>query len=281
MVSVLFILAGLLFKLSAAPFHIWAPDVYDGAPTPVVLFFAILPKFAMFVFVAKLSLSLLNELTAVWNDVLFLSGLLSVLWGTLAALNQFNIKRLYIYSAIVNVGYLLTTLSYGTYDSLLVLFNYLMIYFISTLSIFLVIMLFRKAVNLQKIKFLLEYRLYSTYSTPFAVLYALVFFSLAGVPPLAGFFAKFFLFKVVFAGSFLSNPAFFFILILSVVSAFYYIRCVQFIFFDTLRRPSLFSPLPFAAVFLFVTSIFLLVVFTLFQPAMYLASALLLGKLFF
>lgn len=192
-----------------------------------------------------------------------------------------NIKRLYAYSAIVNVGYLVTAISFGTFSGFVAMFNYLFVYIASTLSIFLVILMFRAAFGARKTKHLPDYKMYATFSTLFGLFLSLVFFSLAGVPPLAGFFIKFFLFKTIFASDFMLNPALFIVLVTSVVSAFYYIRVVRFIFFDTKRAPQLFLPLDLLTVFSFVVLIFFIIFFFLFQQVLLMLVTHTLSLLFF
>lgn len=280
LLPIIFIISGLLFKLAAAPFHIWTPDVYEGAPSPVVLFFAILPKFAMLGFITRFFLIWLYDIVAVWYIFVFFSGLLSVIVGTFAALNQLNIKRLYAYSAIVNVGYILTAISYGTYDGIVAGFNYLITYFVATFMIFTILMYFRNYVSFAKLKYLVEYRLYASQGFLVGTIISLIFFSLAGVPPLAGFFIKFFLFKTLFSSEFLSNAAFFIILIMSVVSAFYYIRVIRFIFFTTKRKPFLFAPVATIPCFFLVNCCAVLIGFVFYQPTVYILLGLVVSTLF-
>ena len=264
--ALVFIIAAFLFKLAAAPFHIWLPDVYDGAPTPIVIFFATLPKLAVIFFIIKFYLLVLIECGAVWHTSIFISGLLSVLWGTFAALNQLSIKRLYAYSAVVNVGYLLISMSYGALENFANVLNYLFPYLFSTVAVFSVILLFRKVSTLRKIKFIGDFKYYFSYSTVLALSIGLIFFSLAGIPPLAGFFTKFFLFRAIFLTDFLTNFVIFVVLITSVVSAFYYIRVVRFTFFYNVRNPILFVSLEFAGALLLVSVVFGLCLFMLVQP---------------
>ena len=280
-VGLVFFLSAILFKLAAAPFHVWTPDVYEGAPSPVVLIFATLPKLALFIFSMRLFTAFLYEYFSVWYSIFFFAGLLSVLLGTFAALNQLSIKRLYAYSAIVNVGYLVTALSYGTLSSFSATLNYLLIYLISTFSIFLVLLLFRTVFGLKKLKYLLDFKYFATYSSVFAIFFGLVFFSLAGVPPLAGFFIKFFLFKTIFVSDFMLNPAVFIILITSVISAFYYIRVIRFVFFDTKRAPSLFLPLNKATSLVFVLVVLFMLFFIFFQQLFLVSINVVLGTMFF
>lgn len=212
---------------------------------------------------------------------MFFAGVFSVIVGTFGALHQLNIKRLYAYSAIVNVGYILSVAAYGTYDGLVAALNYLLTYFIATFMIFIVLMYFRHFITFTKLKYLVEYRLYASYSFLLGILISLAFFSLAGVPPLAGFFIKFFLFKSLFAAELLSGAAFFIILLLSVVSAFYYIRVIRFVFFTTARRPFLFLPLNAVACFFLVNCAVLLVSFIFYQPILYIIIGLVTNTLFF
>lgn len=198
----------------------------------------------------------------------------------MAAINQLNIKRLYAYSAIVNVGYMVTAMSYGTLSGFSVLINYLLVYVLSTISLFIILLLFRTAFGGKKIKHIADYKHLATYSTPLAILIALLFFSLAGVPPLAGFFIKFFLFKGVFMLDFMQNLAVFVILITSVVSAFYYIRVVRFIFFDVKRAPLLFMPLDKTQVLVFTLLSLFLLLFVVFQQLLLLSVSVTLMSFF-
>lgn len=230
-----------------------------------MLIFATLPKFAMIAFAIKLFIYLFYEYSSVWYTVLIFSGLLSVILGTFAALNQVNVKRLYAYSAIVNVGYLISALAYGSFTGFIATFNYLLAYMLSTFCIFSILLMFRTATGLNKIKNISEYRVFAAYSSIFSVLLSLLFFSLAGVPPLAGFFIKFFLFKIIFMVDFLLNPAVFVILVTSVLSAFYYIRVVRFTFFDPRRIPILFLPIDKLSVLIFVAITFAILLFFVLQ----------------
>lgn len=280
LLAVVFLLSSLLFKLAAAPFHVWTPDVYEGAPSAVVLLFSILPKLVVLVFLSKIFVYFLYEYSFIWYAILFFSGLVSVLVGTFAALNQFNIKRLYAYSGIVNVGYLVTAASYGTLDGFSTLFTYLLVYLVSSFAVFLTLLCYRSVLGLKKIKQLTEYSFFAEYSGVFGVFLGLLFFSLAGIPPLAGFFVKFFIFKAIFSADFMLNPAIFVILITSVISAFYYIRVVRFLFFGVIRSPILFLRLNYFVVFLFVMACFFLCLFFLFQSFFFVSVEYLVAGLY-
>lgn len=265
--ALVFILSSLMFKLSMAPFHIWVPDVYDGAPTSSVFFFVTLPKLAVFVFLFRLYSYLLIEFSGLWYSLLFFSGLLSVLWGTFSALYQFSIKRLYAYSSIVNIGYLAMALSYGTSESLTAVLYYLTVYIVITALLFSFLVGIGNLRGFETGKSLFDYKALFSYSFFLSILFSLIFFSFAGIPPLSGFFIKFFLFKTMFLADFLMNPAFFIIFFVSTVSAFYYIRVVRFIYFSgNSRFPDFFvvtSPfLIFFIIFFIVTAVILFFIFS-------------------
>lgn len=228
--------------------------------------FATLPKLVLVGFFSRLVSFFLYEQNLTVYSILFFSGLLSVLVGTFGALSQVALKRLYAYSAVVNIGYLLSVLANGGgLEELCSVFNYLFIYQFSTIAVFLVVLLFRFSQNENTVKLVSEYNLLFSYSSTLAVLFGLMFFSLAGIPPLAGFFIKFFLFKTLFVADLLLNPAFFIMLVTSVVSSFYYIRVVRFIFFSTARAPALFIRLNYTVVLVFVLIVFTIVFFLIFQ----------------
>lgn len=200
-------------------------------------------------------------------------------WGTFAALNQLSIKRLYAYSAVVNVGYMLSAMADGSYESFASVCNYLLVYLVTSVALFVTVLAFRRAHDASKIKFLMEYRLYLNYGFSTSLVLALIFFSLAGIPPLSGFFIKFFLFRAMFVSDFLLASSFFLVIIMSVVSSFYYIRVVRFIFFNTARRPMLFLPVSFFAAFMLANSSVILLFYILFQPAVYATISVILNVL--
>lgn len=198
----------------------------------------------------------------------------------MAALNQFNIKRLYAYSAIVNIGNLLVVFAYGSLSNFAVVLNYVTVYTISTLALFLVILTFRRNDGARKFLFIADYSMLYTHSGLLAAIIAIIFFSLAGVPPLAGFFIKFFLFRGVFMLDFLANFALFVVLLASVISAFYYIRVIRFAFFTSERIPALFAQVDSVMVFLLVVLILFLLFFVFLQPVLLLTCTYLVSALF-
>jgi proton-translocating NADH-quinone oxidoreductase chain N len=152
--GVLFILVGMLFKLSAAPFHLWAPDVYEGAPTSVTAFFAIVPKIAILSLVVRLFSYVFYGLLLPWQEVLILCSIISMIIGTLGALWQTKIKRLLAYSGIGHIGYMLIGISTGSIEGIYSTFFYVIIYIIMTVATFSILLSIRKQGNLSKIKYI-------------------------------------------------------------------------------------------------------------------------------
>ena len=231
-------------------------------------------------FIIRLYIQFLFEIGGVFSTVFLFSGVLSVFWATIAALNQIDVKRLYSYSAIVNIGYLLIALNYSVFTGFVDIFNYIVTYFISVFGLFAFVLLIRRSPLASKIKLLADFTFYFSYNPMLALLVSLIFFSLGGVPPLSGFFAKFFLFRFLFAVDFLSNSVFFPVLLFSTVSAFYYIRCIQFIFFNPNQIQTLNKSLDYLHIFLFVNCGFFLIFFFLFQSTVYLSFTFFFSKIF-
>ena len=226
--GLVFIIVGLAFKISAVPFHMWAPDVYQGSPTSVTLFFAALPKIAaLTVFIRFLYTPFVNLIDQ-WQTILIFISISSMIFGAIAAIGQLNLKRLIAYSSIGHMGYALAGLAAGTNQGIQSSITYITIYLIMTLSFFsCLFMLRKKNIFYEKIEDL------SGLSTNHPILsFALlvVLFSLAGIPPLAGFFAKFYIFMAVIEQSmyFLAIVG----LLSTVVAAFYYLRLIKIIYFD-------------------------------------------------
>ena len=230
--GLVFIIVGLAFKISAVPFHMWAPDVYQGSPTSVTLFFAALPKIAaLTVFIRFLYTPFVNLIDQ-WQTILIFISISSMIFGAIAAIGQLNLKRLIAYSSIGHMGYALAGLAAGTNQGIQSSITYITIYLIMTLSFFsCLFMLRKKNIFYEKIEDL------SGLSTNHPILsFALlvVLFSLAGIPPLAGFFAKFYIFMAVIEQSmyFLAIVG----LLSTVVAAFYYLRLIKIIYFDKPRE---------------------------------------------
>ncbi len=226
--GIVFILVGLAFKISAVPFHMWAPDVYQGSPTSVTIFFAILPKIAaLTVFIRFLYVPFL-DLIYQWQMIMVFLSIASMLFGAVAAIGQKNLKRLIAYSSIGHMGYALAGLSVGTNQGIQSSVIYLSIYLFMNLAFFSCLFMLRKNDNYyENIEDL------SGLSKKHPILslcFLIVLFSLAGIPPLAGFFAKFYIFLAVIEQSmyFLAVVG----LLSTVVAAYYYLRIIKIIYFD-------------------------------------------------
>ena len=226
--GIVFILVGLAFKISAVPFHMWAPDVYQGSPTSVTLFFTMVPKIAaLTVFIRFLYVPFLNLIDQ-WQMIIVFLSIASMLFGAIAAIGQTNIKRLIAYSSIGHIGYTLAGLATGTNEGIQSSIVYISIYIIMNLALFSCLLMLKRNENYYED---IEDLSGLSKNHPLLSLSLLVIlFSLAGIPPLAGFFAKFYIFKAVIEQSmyFLAVVG----LLSTVVAAFYYLRIIKIIYFD-------------------------------------------------
>ena len=226
--GIVFILVGLAFKISAVPFHMWAPDVYEGSPTSVTLFFTMVPKIAaLTVFIRFLYIPFLNLIDQ-WQMIIIFLSIASMLFGAIAAIGQTNIKRLVAYSSIGHIGYTLAGLATGSNEGIQSSIIYMSIYVVMNLALFSCLLMLKRGekyyedigdlAGLSKNHPLLSLSL------------LVILFSLAGIPPLAGFFAKFYIFTAVLEQSmyFLAIVG----LLSTVVAAFYYLRIIKIMYFD-------------------------------------------------
>tara|TARA_Y100001970_G_scaffold186552_1_gene226895 strand:- start:3827 stop:5242 length:1416 start_codon:yes stop_codon:yes gene_type:complete len=226
--GVVFVIVGLAFKISAVPFHMWAPDVYEGSPTSVTIFFAILPKIAaMTVFIRFLYVPFINLIDQ-WQMIIVFLSIASMIFGAVAAIGQTNLKRLVAYSSIGHMGYALAGLTVGTNQGVQSSISYMSIYLVMNLAFFsCIFMLRRNDIYYEKIEDLSGL---SKNHPLLAFSFLIILFSLAGIPPLAGFFAKFYIFMSVIEESmyFLAIVG----LLSTVIAAFYYLRIIKIIYFD-------------------------------------------------
>ncbi len=224
-----FYFSWFFFKLSAAPFHFWAPDVYEGSPTSVTAFFSIVPKISIFGILIKLFFVSFYELAVLWQPLLIASGILSLFVGAFGAFAQKKIKRLLVYSSIGHLGFMFLGLSCLTIEGLQSMLSYLVFYILMTIQVFACILSLKDVSSGQRIRYLEDLK-YLYQSHPLLGLsFILNFFSMAGIPPLVGFCAKFYVF---FAA--LGSSLYFFVfmaLLSSIVSCFYYLRFIKFIYF--------------------------------------------------
>ena len=226
--GLVFLIAGLAFKVSAVPFHMWTPDVYEGAPTPVTAFFASAPKIAGMAVFVRAMISGFPTMTPEWQQVIVFVSIASMVLGAFAAIGQRNIKRLMAYSSIGHMGYALVGLASGSESGVKGVIIYLTLYLAMTLGTFACILAMRR--NDAAVEEIDDLAGLSRNSPLMAFVLAMVLFSLAGIPPLAGFFAKFYVFlAAVEAGLY---PLAVIGVVASVVGAYYYLRIVKIIYFD-------------------------------------------------
>ena len=230
--GIVFIIVGLAFKVSAVPFHMWTPDVYEGAPTSVTSFFALVPKIAAItVFIRFMYVPFINVIDQ-WQMIIIFLSVASMILGAVAAIGQNNLKRLIAYSSIGHMGYALAGLATGTNEGIQSTIIYLTIYLVMNLGIFACIFMMRREnifyENINDLSGL------SKNHPLLALSFLIILFSLAGIPPLAGFFAKFYIFMAVIEVQMYSLAIIG--LVTTVVSAFYYLRIIKIIYFDKPKK---------------------------------------------
>tara|TARA_B100000963_G_scaffold357355_1_gene379349 strand:- start:20377 stop:21795 length:1419 start_codon:yes stop_codon:yes gene_type:complete len=226
--GLVFILVGLAFKVSAVPFHMWTPDVYEGSPTSVTAFFALAPKVAGIGAFIQILFIAFGTAFEEWKSILIFIAIASMILGSVAAIGQTNIKRLMAYSSISHIGYALAGLTTGTVEGISATLSYMTIYVIMNIAAFTCILFFsRDKVYYEDIRDLSGL---SKNHPIIAACFCLILFSLAGIPPLAGFFAKFYIFKSVIESEMYLLAIIG--LISSVIAAFYYLRIIKIMYFD-------------------------------------------------
>jgi NADH-quinone oxidoreductase subunit N len=226
--GLVFILAGLAFKVSAVPFHMWTPDVYEGAPTPVTAFFASAPKVAAIALLVRAMVGPFNHLVQDWQQIIVLISILSMALGAFAAIGQQNIKRLLAYSSIGHMGFALVGLAAGTQEGVSGVVIYMLIYVLTTLGVFACVLAMRRqGLAVETISDLAGL---GRTNKGLAFVLSMLMFSLAGIPPLAGFFGKLFVFMAAVKSGLWVLAVLG--VLASVVGAFYYLRIVKTIYFD-------------------------------------------------
>jgi NADH-quinone oxidoreductase subunit N len=235
--GIVFVLAGLSFKISAVPFHMWTPDVYEGSPTPVTAFFAAAPKIAALALITRVVTAGLGPVTHDWQQILVFVSVASMLLGAFAAINQRNIKRLMAYSSIGHMGYALVGLSSGTAQGVESVIIYVALYAAMTLGAFACILAMER--DGEAVEDISELAGLARGNPLMAFLFAMLLFSLAGIPPLAGFFAKLYVFQAAIAANLVTLAVIG--ALSSVVGAYYYLRIVKIMYFDEPARA--FSPM--------------------------------------
>jgi len=227
--GLIFVLAGLAFKISAVPFHMWTPDVYEGAPTPVTTFFATAPKVAALALTMRVMLDAFGGQTAAWQQIVIFVSLASIVVGALGAIGQSNIKRLLAYSSINNVGFLLIGLAAATQEGAAGMLVYLAIYVAMSIAGFVVVLMMRDEAG-SPVENIPDMAGLSSTRPGLAWALAAVMFSLAGIPPLFGFWGKFVVFRAAVNADLVALAAIG--IAASVIGAFYYLKVVKIMFFD-------------------------------------------------
>ena len=227
--GIVFVLAGLAFKVSAVPFHMWTPDVYEGAPTPVTAFFASAPKVAAMALLVRVAIEALGPATFEWRQIVIFMALASTILGGVAAIGQQNIKRLLAYSSINNIGFALIGLAAGTPEGVASVLFYMAVYIVMTLGTFFVVLRMRDEAG-QPVEAISSLAGLSRTRPGLAAAMAMFMFSVAGIPPLMGFWPKFYVFEAAVAAdlTWLASVG----IATSVIGAFYYLRIIKVMYFD-------------------------------------------------
>ncbi|WP_066921592.1 NADH-quinone oxidoreductase subunit NuoN [Methylobacterium sp. CCH5-D2] len=231
--GIVFVAAAVAFKMSAVPFHMWTPDVYEGAPTPVTAFFASAPKMAAVAMTVRIFIGALPDVTAIWQQIVVFISIASMALGSFAAIGQRSIKRLMAYSSIGNIGYALIGLAAGTEQGIFGVVIYMIIYLAMTLGAFAIILSLRR--RNEMFDTIEDLSGLSRTHPWLAFLLAMIMFSLAGIPPLAGFFGKFYVFAAAIEAKLFTLAVIG--VVTSVVGAYYYLRIVKIMYFDEPKAP--------------------------------------------
>jgi NADH-quinone oxidoreductase subunit N len=226
--GIVFLFAGLCFKVSAVPFHMWTPDVYEGAPTPVTAFFASAPKVAAMALFVRAAITAFPGIVVQWQQILVFVSIASMALGSFAAIGQTNIKRLMAYSSIGHMGYALIGLAAGTSEGVQGVLVYIAIYLAMTLGTFACILAMRRTSG--PVEEIADLAGLARTKPAMAFFLAMLLFSLAGIPPLAGFFAKFYVFLAAIKAGLYALAVIG--VVVSVVGAYYYLLIVKVMYFD-------------------------------------------------
>lgn len=231
--GMVFLLVGFLFKIAAAPFHMWSPDVYEGAPTSITAFFMITPKAALLAVFLRIFLESFYDFFSPWQKILIVSSIISLIIGSLAALSQTKIKRLLAFSSIGHVGYLLAGFACGTVEGIQALLIYLVVYIVMNINMFAFLLCSVRrdtSYSIPRIKYITDLTYLAKTNPILALTFTITMFSMAGIPPLAGFYSKAYLFFATMSSG-LYVLAIIGVLT-SVLSCFYYIRLVKIMYFE-------------------------------------------------
>jgi len=265
--GLVFLFAGFCFKVSAVPFHMWTPDVYEGAPTPVTAFFSSAPKIAAMAIFVRAPIAAFPEITPQWQQIVVFVSIASMALGSFAAIGQRNIKRLMAYSSIGNMGFALVGLAAGTPEGVQGVIIYMAIYLAMTLGTFAGILAMRlRGMYVENISDLAGL---ARTNGPMAFFLGVMMFSLAGIPPLAGFFAKYFVFLAAIKAGLYTLAVLG--VLASVVGAYYYLGIVKVMYFDEPAAP--FEPMPIASKVVLSVSGLLMILFIAWPSPLVTAAA--------
>ncbi|ODN66119.1 NADH-quinone oxidoreductase subunit NuoN [Methylophaga muralis] len=230
--GIVFLVIGIGFKFGAVPFHMWLPDVYQGAPTAITLFVASAPKIAAFALLIRILTEGMGDMLSVWRDMLIMLAVLSIVVGNLLAIAQTNLKRMLAYSTISHVGFLLLGVLAGSQAGFAAALFYTLVYALMTLGSFgMILLLSREGFEAEEIE---DFKGLGQRHPWHALMMLLLMFSMAGIPPLAGFYAKLSVIKAVVDVNLLAVAIV--AVVMSVIGAYYYLRVVKVMFFDTLTE---------------------------------------------
>ncbi len=227
-----FIIVGILFKIGAAPFHFWLPDVYEGAPNNITAFFAIVPKISFIGLLIRLSFDIFTDISYFFEIFFYITAILSMFIGSLAALQQKKIKRLLAYSSISHVGFILIGFTSNLLNNIPFILLYIIIYIIMSINLWTSYISLN--INHKPIKYLTDLSNIFNINKLLAIIIILNVFSLAGIPPLAGFFSKLFIFFSAIKANYFSLV--FFAVIVSIISSFYYLKIIKIIYFEKIIK---------------------------------------------
>ncbi len=266
--GLVFLFAGFCFKVSAVPFHMWTPDVYEGAPTPITAFFAAAPKVAGIAMFVRVTIMAFPGVLTQWQQIVVFVAIASMALGAFAAIGQRNIKRLMAYSSIGHMGFALVGLAAGTAEGVQGVLVYMAIYVTMTLGTFACILSMRR--DGQMVESIADLAGLARTSPTMAFFLAMLLFSLAGIPPLAGFFAKFYVFLAAIKAGLFTLAVIG--VVTSVVGAYYYLTIVKIMYFDEPAKA--FEPMPHELkAVLGVTGLFNLLFFVYPSPLVEAANA--------
>jgi NADH-quinone oxidoreductase subunit N len=266
--GLVFLFAGFCFKVSAVPFHMWTPDVYEGAPTPITAFFAAAPKVAGIAMFVRTTIVAFPGILTQWQQIVVFVAIASMALGAFAAIGQKNIKRLMAYSSIGHMGFALVGLAAGTQQGVHGVLVYMAIYVAMTLGAFACILSMRR--DGQMVEQIADLAGLARTKPTMAFFFAMLLFSLAGIPPLAGFFAKFYVFLAAIQAGLFTLAVIG--VVTSVVGAYYYLAIVKIMYFDEPAKP--FEPMPYELkAVLTVTGLFNLLFFVYPSPLIEAANA--------